>query len=514
MDNNSWRYSIERSYVPLPVNGDAYTVSKPLTSNKAREKSVYNLSFRDPKRNMLLYGVSDFLADILKDRVRWGDIQRSISFMRSAHAFGYGMKIDEDMWTRVMNEFYGALPILIEGLPEGSLVYPGEPVLQVHSLSEGFGEVAALIEAALVGTVSVASASLTIRRELLDLMESYVREDEPHLSDADVRFKASIMIHDFGMRASSNIYESQTLGRTHLLVFPGTDTFNAAYQAWEYNDCKGVGGSIAALAHRTVQSYDSQYEAFENAAREAMQNEPGIVSLVSDCYDFNATIDGDYKKLCEKYPKLVAVARPDSGDYLANAMKIVTEAANQGFYVSQPNGRKAMTTRRFILGDSMNPEKMVKVMETLKENGFSPVNCGIFGVGGWLRNTPTRDTLSVAYKLSAMGKNNEPVVKLSDTRAKLSIPGIVDVVRGSSMPTVFLRNGEKPANSSFVTYYDGSRDRRFSSHCFENFGAIRSRVLDSYRKEVPSENVLDEQIIKIQDEKFAEHKRDRSDFIF
>lgn len=513
--------------VPFPVRGDAYTVAAPLTSPKAIERSVYNLTFRlSPQDafvfakndNILFYGLTDYLTENLLDPVTIQDVLNSERFMRDAHAFGYGLPFDKEMWMRAIREFNGRLPVVIEAVPLGATIFPNEPFLQVTSLSKGYGEIAALLEAVLVGQISIASSALTMRRQLLAAMEEYVREDEPELDDAAIRFKASIMIHDFGMRAHANQYESAMLGRAHLLVFPGTDTFNAAYEAWQLAHCNPVGSSIAALAHRSVQSFPDQLSCFLNAAAKAIESagdNTAIVSLVSDCYDFNATIEGDLKTTCEKYPQLVAVARPDSGDYVANVLKIVTEAKNAGCYTVQKNGRIAMTTRRFIQGDSMNWTKMVNVMNTLKANGFSPVNCGIFGVGGWLRNVPTRDTLSAAYKLSAIGEDEEPVVKLSHTRAKMSVPGPVKVLRNTDegAPTVYFANEENVVGDNLlVSYYDGRLTDPFESPCNENFLNIKDRVQIDFDRSVMPEQVLSPRILAIQDKILQKYDRCREDF--
>lgn len=518
---------LPRIKVPLPVRGDAYTVADPLTSPKAIERSIYNGTFRlSPKDvfsfakndNILFYGLTDYLAENLLDPVTVQDVLNSERFMRDAHAFGYGLPFDREMWMRAIKEFNGRLPVTIEAVPLGATIFPNEPFLQVTSLSKGYGEIAALLEAVLLGQVSIASSALTMRRQLLAAMEEYVREDEPELDDAAVRFKASIMIHDFGMCAHANQYESAMLGRAHLLVFPGTDTFNAAYEAWQLAHCKPVGTSIAALAHRSVQSFPDQLSCFLNAAAKAIQsagnNGPAIVSLVSDCYNFDATIEGDLKTTCEKYPQLVAVARPDSGDYVANVLKIVTEAKNAGFYTVQKNGRIAMTTRRFIQGDSMDWNKMVNVMEALKANGFSPVNCGIFGVGGWLRNTPTRDTLSAAYKLSAIGEDQEPVVKLSHTRAKMSVPGPVHVLRNTEYdaPTVYFEDEAAKGDNILVSYYDGRLVSPFEEPCGEDFLSVKRRVLTDFDNSQKPTQVLSPRIIQVQDATFAKYNRSREDF--
>src|SRR3989344_594480 len=423
-----------RIQIPKPLDADAYTVAgEALISEKPRERSVYGLTFRTSPKDaeefkgfcdddrMVFFGLTDYVRNNLTRRITREDVDNAERFMSTAHAFGGKLNFNRDLWDRVVNEFDGYLPIKIEALPDGSTFYPNEVAVQVTSLAKGFGEVAALIEANLVGMVSNASTRATMERHLLERFKEYAREDNPGGTEDQVLFSAQLMMHDFGMRASSASEESEVLGKAHLLSFLGTDTFNAAYQAWVQNGEKRVGSSVLALAHRTVQGAEAEKDAFANARKSAGPG--GIASYVADCYDFHKAVSNELVPMAveaSKTDKGIIVARPDSGDYCENVMYIVNQAKEAGLYSVQENGRLAMTNLRFIQGDSMNWKKMSNVMNTLRDNEYFPVNCGIFGVGGWVRNTPNRDTLSVAYKLLAKGDELKPVVKLSDTRAKMS----------------------------------------------------------------------------------------------
>jgi nicotinamide phosphoribosyltransferase len=523
-----------RIKVPMPVDGDAYTVAgEILASPTMRDKCVYEaaarLSPKDAKDlsefcyddRIVLYGLTDFIREKLTTPITMQDIDDAEEFMQTTHAFGGPLPFDRKVWERVVNEYDGFLPIKIEALPEGSTFYANEIPIQVTSLDKGFGEIAALIEANLVGLVSNASTRATMERHLLERFKEYAREDNPQGTDEEILFTARIMMHDFGMRASSTSSESEVYGRAHLLTFPGTDTFNAAYQAWAMNGKKGVGGSILALAHRTVQGWDSEQAAFDNIREAAGPG--GIASYVSDCYDFH---DAVAKKLvpmalqASKTDKGILVARPDSGDYRENVRFIVEQARENGLYTEQPqNGRLAMTNLRFIQGDSMRWKKMTAVLDDLRDNGYSPVNCGIFGVGGWLRNTPDRDKLSWAYKLAAKGSDLEPVVKLSDTRAKLSVPGPVQVLRGidAETPSVIMHYEQAPAGAfnALTVFYDGGQKdlaKKFTAANLEDFSVVQHRVLYDFDAAPKSRRVLSDEIVRIQDATMAAHDRSRSDY--
>jgi nicotinamide phosphoribosyltransferase len=496
--------------VPWPVRGDAYTVSsKNIVSPEAKLRSVYNFTNRRspvdglPKGvatdgRMCLYGLTDFIQRELTVPVTALDVGISKVFMEEAHSFGGPLDFDSDMWHRVTREFNGYLPIRIEALPEGSTFWVNEPVIQVTSLDEGFGEIAAIIEAIMVGYVANATARLTLTRHLLERIRDVVRKHHPSYTPLQVDGVSQWMVHDFGMRASSTPEESEIYGRAHLLCFNGTDTFNAAFQLWATNPSMSpVGTSVLALAHRIVMGYAHEEEAYA-ALMDATRDSIG--SYVADCYDFHGAVTNFLVSIAKQSRGITrkVVARPDSGDYLENILFVVDEAMKHDLYVINEEGKPVATYLRFIQGDSMTWEKMERAFNALESRGLDPTGWGTFGVGGWLRNTPNRDSLSSAYKLAAYGRDNTPCCKLSDTLAKVSVPGPTCVMRPHQNqklegPTVYLESEVATAEDRFhpecgaesnalQVFYDGGKKSvdAFSYHCLEDFNTHRERVLNEF----------------------------------
>lgn len=386
-----------RIEVPFPLRADAYTIAgDALLSDKGKQRAVYNMTNRySPKdafpdvakdSRMVFYGLTEFVRNHLTKPVTEEDIEKSIDFMSTANSFGGSLKFNPEPWRRVVREFGGFLPVRIQALPEGSTFFPNEPVIQVTSLAEGFGEMAAHIEAIMLGMVSIASARVTLERHWLQRLKEWCFQD----NNLPI---AQFMIHDFGMRASSCAEESELLGKAHLLVFHGTDTFNAAYQARELGAESPTGTSILALAHRIVQSFASEKDAYEN-----ILNQDKIASYVADCYNYKKAVTNYLVKLAIDNPDKTVVARPDSGDYLDNDLFIQQKALENGLVteVKDDNGAfKRYDPKNLINinGDSMNPRKIEAVLRQRWINGFTPTKWGIFGVGGYLRNEVTRDTL-------------------------------------------------------------------------------------------------------------------------
>jgi nicotinic acid phosphoribosyltransferase len=144
-------------------------------------------------------------------------------------------------------------------------------------------------------------------------------------------------------------------------------------------------------------------------------------------------------------PNNIYVVRPDSGDYVQTVLDVC---------------KRNLPNLRFIQGDGMNPGKIKAVVEAIHAAGFKLHEKGIFGVGGWLRNTPTRDLFSSAYKLSAIGDDLEPVCKLSEVRTKMSVPGPTKLIPTSrivdNVSVVFAREyKEQMGDDRYRVYYDG-----------------------------------------------------------
>lgn len=496
--NSKAVFSLGRIQPPLPVIGDAYTVSgDAIASNKARLRSVYNFTNRySPSKNfpevcyderMVLYGLTDFIRNHLTRKVSFYDIKKSANFMSSAHSFGGGLPFNQSMWERVVFDYDGFLPIKIEALPEGSTFFPHEPIIQVTSLGEGFGEIAAQIEAVMVGMVSIATVRATLTRHWLERVREYVREDLPtEATDQEVDNIARFFIHDFGMRASSCAEESEMLGRAHLLSFHGTDTFNASYQAWQMGAKRPTGTSILALAHRIVQGYENdEFECYNNLEKVAKQDRKvGVASYVADCYNFKNAVNYLYK-LSKANPESVIIVRSDSGDLILNDNLVTDKYKDGGNFL-------------IINGDSINPEKMLRILKNRWERDLPATKCGIFGVGGYLRNSCTRDAFSSAYKLSAIGLDNQPVCKLAEDTGKMSVPGPNYIIRPKdhhyvpadkliNRPTTYMEGESLPPDYTpyklaYKTYYDGSIQgiERYGDVCVEDFSELQRRTIEEF----------------------------------
>lgn len=490
---------------PRLLHADAYTTgSNEFESDDAREKSTYYITFRrmlhgvNPdlylkgNNKMIFAGIQRILDKLFYVPITHTEIDQTIEFLKHAKVTTRGMKeyqFPEKIWRRVVDEFNGRPPIEILAMPEGSVVYQNEPVVQITSLVEGMGILAAWFESKLLH-VWGASERITQNQHWFAYLKDMVRSIEPDLSDEMVSFYASIMLHDFGDRAGIVMEESEELGMDHLYTFPGTDTFCGAFQAFMNCDGKkteGLFSSVNALAHRNVQAYEFEGDCYEAVYNKS--NDGEIISMVADCYDFENAVENYLlplaKRSVEEDNGKIVVARPDSNDALDQVLWVCRLAVKHGLYTEKViNGKtwKFATSLHFIEGDGMTFGRMKEIIAALIAEGFVPYSWGLFGVGGGLRNGLKRDNFSAKYALCAVGNEDKGVVKYGMV-GKSTLPGPFKVLRSPEALAnkVTIVKPDDEGENAMVEYFNGARIQKpFGIGQDDDFITIKNRIHEQF----------------------------------
>ncbi len=287
------------------------------------------------------------------------------------------------------------LKVDIDAMPEGTLVFAGEPILRVRgSLIE-----AQLLETTLLNLinfqtlVATKAARVCVAAQGEPVLEFGLRRAQ----GIDGALAASRAAHIGGCTATSNVLA----GKRYGIPVRGTH------------------------AHSWVMSFDSELEAFE-AYADAMPN--NVVFLV-DTYDtlegvHNAIRVGELLRIRGK--KLLGI-RLDSGDLAwlsIEARKLLDRAGFRDAY---------------IVGTNDLDEHLI---ESLKHQGAA---ISVWGVGTKLVTAYDQPALGGVYKLSMVARPGEPLaprIKVSDQSAKISNPGVQQVRR-------FSREGRLVADAIF-----------------------------------------------------------------
>ncbi|MCR4764534.1 MAG: nicotinate phosphoribosyltransferase [Lachnospiraceae bacterium] len=271
----------------------------------------------------------------------------------------------------------------IYAFPEGTIMYPDEPILTV---------VADLIDAQLVETAILAQIN----------HQSLIATKARRI----VRAADGRAVSDFGARRAHNM-DAATYGARAAYIggVVGTATVSAGQM---FNI--PVSGT---MAHSWVMYYGDEFEAFRRYA----ENYPDATVLLVDTYDvIHSGIPNAIrvaKEVLEPMGKRLKGIRIDSGD-LAYLSKRV----------------------RRMLDEAGLPDCKIVVSNSLDEFTISSLlNQGAcidsFGVGERLITARSEPVFGAVYKIAAVGENGQfsPRIKVSENVEKITNPGLKDVYR-------------------------------------------------------------------------------------
>ncbi len=317
----------------------------------------------------------------------------------------HGLPFNQTGWERILNKWHGRLPVEIEAVDEGTVLPPGNVLVQIHNTDPELPWVTSYIETSLLRGVWYPTTVATRSRHIKKIIKKYL--DETADNSDGILFK----LHDFGFRGVSS-YESGMLGGMgHLVNFMGTDTVGALEGARYFYGEEMAGFSIPAAEHSTVTAWgkDREVDAYSNMLDQF--GKPGkLVAVVSDSYDiFNAVEHLWGEKLKERVKSFggTLVIRPDSGV----PQHMVTDVLNALNYkfdctTNSKGYRMLPPYLRVIQGDGINEHSIEKILAKMKRYGWSADNVA-FGMGGELLQTVNRDTCQFAMKANAISFDNQ-----------------------------------------------------------------------------------------------------------
>jgi len=343
----------------------------------------------------------------------------------------------------------GHLPLEIWALPEGSNVNLRVPMFVVWNTDARFFWLTNAIETILSTTIWGPCTSATTAVMYRQIFEKWANETAPE-AIGFVPWEG----HDFSFRGHFGFEAACMSGAAHLLAFTGTDTLPAIDFLEEYYnaDCEKelIGGSVAATEHSVMcmGGMEDEVETFRRLIEDVYPS--GIVSIVSDTWDFWNVVDPENGICKQLKDKILArdgkvVIRPDSGD----PVKIVTGYTEDEYFMDDYKfyaydgersvvqlirdgdteltelevkgmvqclweifgGTESTTGYKLldghigaIYGDSITLERAEQICQRLADKGFASTNV-VFGIGSFTYQgavTPdaivTRDTHMFAVK--------------------------------------------------------------------------------------------------------------------
>ncbi len=304
---------------------------------------------------------------------------------------------NENMWTYILEDLGGKLPLVIRAVPEGLNVPEGNVLMTIENTDP---KCAALVNhfETLLTHVWYTSTVATQSREIKKILKTFLDEtsDKPeHLQ---------FQMHDFGERGVSSMETAGLGGMSHLVNFMGTDTIEGVLYAKKFYGEQMAGYSVVASEHSVMTSRmeEGEFDVIEILLKKYSK---GILSLVLDSYD----IDSAVLHLTTEFLPLVkaregkVVIRPDSGnpiDITLRLFKILENTLSSDITYNSKGYRCLPNYIGMIYGDGLDIEMIKKILFVLKENKWASDNI-VFGMGGGLLQKVNRDTQRFAFKCSA-----------------------------------------------------------------------------------------------------------------
>lgn len=305
----------------------------------------------------------------------------------------------------------GHLPLRIKALPEGTRVPMQVPTHTIENTDPRFAWLTNFIETMMSAVVWGPCTSATIANRYRLVFERWAAK-----TGAPREF-VPWQGHDFSFRGMFGIEAACLSGAGHLLSFTGTDTIAAIDFLEQYYgaDCtrEMIGGSVPATEHAVMCAGGKQTE-LETYRRLLTQVYPcGIVSVVSDTWDFWRVITDVLPALkteiLARNGKLVI--RPDSGDpvliLVGDPQAPVGSPEHQGLIEllweifggsTSAKGFKVLDPHiGAIYGDSITLQRQQAILAGLAAKGFASCNV-VLGIGSYTYQHVTRDTFGFAMK--------------------------------------------------------------------------------------------------------------------
>lgn len=426
--------------IPIPLQVDSYQATHFLQIPTGMENfQLSQATYRHPlpfngdtaDRRVLSAGVAPFVSQYLAAPITDEDVRETADFMGTFWS-GNPHPWPKDMFERIVGQYGGQYPIVVDALFDGQTHFVGEPHIQIWTDEPGMGECVGWIESTLGPYSWVSSIVATRGRMRQERLMAIYRDCYPSASEEDIRTWVSYRIHDFGRRGAAN---SLLSGIAHLYNYLGTDTIDAAYVATKYlNDGRTFGaGSIPAAAHRTVtpwpledQAIDRMFEMFSG----------GMFAFVADTYDYKRCIE----RLGSRAAALQVkggwlVGRTDSGNHIANILYCLRVFSECFGSKRQEKGLIEINGASCIDGDGVSDELMFEtIFPAIIGAGFSPINLAI-GMGGH-NHKALRGETEWGFKTALVGDGHggfHESMKRAEDAFKRSIPGAVLVdVSGAS----------------------------------------------------------------------------------
>jgi nicotinamide phosphoribosyltransferase len=384
------------------------------------------------QHEVVVFGLQHFVQEYLIDRFDRNFFKRDIDEVISQlerylkHTFyTEGTKIDLSHVRKL--HALQQLPLIIRGLPEGTLCPIGVPMFSVQNThGKDFVWVVTYVEDLISSHLWHGMTSATQGYRLRQLADEWYEQTV----DGDI--SEATAMGDFSLRGQTNFEAAMLSSAGFLLSFRASSNMLANWFLEKYYgadiETEIVGKGMPSTEHSVMCSYGKEGE--HVIVRKILARYPtGPVSIVGDAYDywnFIETVIGGLKDEILSRDGTVFV-RGDSGDPVdvitgdpsasdIRARKGTMELLWDMFGgTTNDKGYKVLDPHiRCIYGDGITHERAQAIYTRLATKGFASNNVAL-GIGAFTMQYNTRDTFGFALKMThATTVNGEDVFIYKD----------------------------------------------------------------------------------------------------
>lgn len=343
--------------------------------------------------DVVFFGLQIELSKIAGSVVTQAMLDEAKPFLKA-----HGFDIFVEGWQYIIDTYDGRLPILIEALPEGTVVPVRIPQLRIENTDPKCYWLVSYLETRLLRAIWYASTVCSLSHAVVrSIREKLIITDG---SDAGVQFK----LHDFGARGATSFDAAAIGGAAHLVNSRGSDTVAGLVYARNFYGAEMAGVSIPASEHSTMTAAGEDGE-LDQMRRFLRAHPTGVIACVSDSYDLMRAVK-DYWGGALRDEVLardgVLVVRPDSGDPLEIVPDVIEALMAKFGYSTTAQGFRLLNDKvRVIQGDGVDKDSILGIMDVMIARGLAIGNIA-FGMGGGLLQKLDRDSFGYAMKASAI----------------------------------------------------------------------------------------------------------------
>lgn len=419
---------IDQLEVSLICRLDSYKFSHPFAyPDNIEGMSSYGECRIDPDDIVVPFGIQLLVKRYLTLRITMEHIDEAEKFTE-AH---FGRKLFHRAgWEKVVNEYGGALPLILRAVPEGTVMSGSQPIYNVTVLDKDLFWMSAgfetMIQRGVWYPTTIATMDYNIKQEMIGFYER---------TGADMNL-LPFALHDFGGRGVTCAEQAEIGGAAHTVNFQGSDTVEGILAANFYYNDPMAAFSVFATEHSIECSFGGDKPGAREYLSKVLSNAvPGsIISIVIDGYD----VYREAELLCTEFKQQIidsgckVVFRPDSGDMLEVVPRLL-RMQEQAFGVEMTDkGYKRIKYVGIIQGDGIDHRSLITLMGKYTGVMNFSADCVIFGSGGALLQKVNRDTLKFAQKASAILVDGEWIGVAKDPvtdHGKKSKEGVLTLLR-------------------------------------------------------------------------------------